>query len=90
MSEAADLVDCGTVNVRGIGARRAVWLNGAYFMWDQDALDRKLGLGKYLFSYRPDAPQRRRREPHTDDMIQMISDQERARLALSENSDDKG
>lgn len=74
------LVDCGTVYLRGLGERRVVSLDGVSYMWDQDALDRKFGLGKYLFSYRPkfdlhlDPWRYREHKPQTDDMKQMLDD----------------
>ena len=44
------LVDCGTLRHKGIGKEvRVVCLDGKYYWWDQDALDREYGLGKYLF-----------------------------------------
>lgn len=45
------LVDCGTVRHKTLNKPvRVVCLNGKYYWWDQDALDREYGLGKYLFS----------------------------------------
>lgn len=67
------LVDCGTVYLKGMGKRRVVSLKGVNYMWDQDALDRKLGLGKYLFSFRPKL-YRKNPKPQTDDMKQMLAD----------------
>jgi len=72
------LVDCGTVRTKA-GDRRVVWLNGQYYQWDQDALDRKFGLGCYLFQPRFDDfkidPRRyREHKPQTDDMRQMLEE----------------
>lgn len=47
------LVDCGEAMHKERGKKvRVVWLKGQYYCWDQDALDRKYGLGKYLFQPR--------------------------------------
>jgi len=58
------LVDCGTARHKGIGKNvRVVHLNGQYYYWDQDALDRKFGLGKYLFSPRFPALRNEAKQP---------------------------
>lgn len=46
-------VDCGEVIDKKDGRKkRIVFMNENYYWWDQDAIDRRLGTGKYLFQQR--------------------------------------